>query len=60
MLVPLQGAAEGAAAAVGFCLARDETICARRTQVLPWQMNQGSEVGSLRYDSGMIRTWFGV
>ena len=31
-----------------------------KTQVLILQMYQGSELGSLRYDSGMIRAWFGV
>ena len=33
---------------------------AHKTQVLILQMYQGSELGSLRYDSGMIRAWFGV
>ena len=31
-----------------------------KTQVLILQMYQGSELGNLRYDSGMIRAWFGV
>ena len=31
-----------------------------KTQVLILQMYQGSELGSLRYDSGMIRAWFVV
>ena len=33
---------------------------AHKTQVLILQTYQGSELGSLRYDSGMIRSWFGV
>ena len=33
---------------------------AHKTQVLILQTYQGSELGSLRCDSGMIRAWFGV
>ena len=58
--MPLQGAA-----AIGFFsetpggVARGEWLrrkkCAHKTQVLSWQMNLGLELGSLWYDSGMIR-----
>ena len=36
----------------------EEKIYAHKTQVLILQMYQGSELGSLRYDSGMVRVCY--